>query len=130
MNKSGQGLVVTCALSFANAVRIMPGLLRDIFDLALGQRGIKRAFDISGGDEQMDMSMSLTENGSELAIVNYKNTPVQLLIRPLHLKEAALYELTDLKARTLVAEHPGKDFSEIKIAVPGLDYILLRLSEK
>lgn len=128
--KSGAGLVLSTPLSLSDAVKIMPTYLRDLLDTALGSRGIWRAFDVLGADEDVDLAMAVAENGYQLALVNYKKTPVSLIIRPLRLKEEEEYRLTDLKTGRILRSRRGKDFGEVSLTLPALDYILVALSEK
>lgn len=78
----------------------------------------------------MDVAMALTGRGSGLAVVNYEKTPAQLAIRPLLLEAAANYRLIEQKTGAVIKEGPGKDFTEIRISVPGTDFILLNLTNK
>ncbi|MGQ9673969.1 MAG: hypothetical protein ACUVV5_12715 [Candidatus Aminicenantales bacterium] len=125
----GAGFVVTTPLSLSQAVRIMPDFLRDLFDRALKARGAGRIFDVLGAIEDMDLAMALTDQGRVLAIVNHQRRAVPITIRPLELDPNSLYSLKDWRSGEKPREGRGKEFSEIRVLVPAVDYILLNLSK-
>ncbi|MEW6455817.1 MAG: DUF4434 domain-containing protein [Acidobacteriota bacterium] len=130
MNGFGKGKVFTIPISIKDSVRIMPDLIRDILDYALAQRGVKRAFDIIGANEDMDLAMSFMNGEYRLAIVNYGKKPIDLKICPLNIASEKLYKLIDLRTGKIISQKSGKNFAEIKIRIRAIDFVAIKLSAK
>lgn len=135
VNPLGKGKCVTIPLRLADAVRIMPDLVRDIFNEALGKgsdtppgRSEVNPFDILGLDEESDIAMSTAGDRRIVAVVNYKNKPVEIDLRPLGLEPAATYALTDFKTGTVLRSGAGNDLMHIKLAIPAVDFICVSLA--
>ena len=112
----------------------MPDLVRDVFDEALGggtgrprAPRNRRPFDVAGLDEDSDIAMSAAGERPAVAVVNYKNRPVGIDLRPLGLEPAAAYTLTDLRTGQTVRAGLGKDLARIGLSIPAVDFICLSL---
>jgi hypothetical protein len=134
-NTFGQGTCFTIPLTLRDAVRVMPDLVRDIFDEALdggeGEAGTprnRRPFDVAGLDEDSDIAMSAVGERPVVAVVNYKNRPVGIDLRPLGLEPAAAYTLTDLRTGQAVRTGSGKDLARIGLSIPAVDFVCLSLA--
>lgn len=130
INNFGKGTVLTVPVSMTDMARIAPALVRDIFDFALAQRGVKRAFDIIGANEDMDIAMYLLEGEYQLAVVNYRDRVVEVMICPLHLAPDKLYRLVDLRTGRLLAEKKGSNLTKIKMRIGSNDFLALVLAAK
>jgi hypothetical protein len=130
MNTFGKGTCFTLPLTITAAVRIMPELVRDVLDWALGTANAQsaariaaRPFDIAGLDEDSDVTMSMAGERRIVAVVNYKKIPVEIDLRPLGLEAATTYALTDLKTGEVIRSGAGRDLTYVNISVPAVDYV-------
>jgi hypothetical protein len=127
----GKGRCFTIPLTLTEAAGIMPDLVRDLLDEAQrtgsGESGGARPFDVAGLDEDSDIAMSAAGERPAVAVVNYKNRPVVIDLRPLGLEPAAAYTLTDLRTGQAVRAGLGKDLARIGLSIPAVDFICLSL---
>jgi len=130
INNFGKGAVMTLPVSVTDMARIAPALAKDIIDFALAQRGVKRAFDVIGANEDMDLAMSLFEGEYRLAIVNYRDEAVEVKVSPLHLAPDKFYRLVDLRTGRLLAEKVGKSLTTIGMRIEPNDFLFLSLTAK
>jgi hypothetical protein len=130
INNFGKGVVITIPVSLSGMVRVAPALVRDIIDFALAQKGVKRAFDIIGANEDMDIAMSLFKGEYWLAIVNYQDKAVKVKICPLHLASDKVYKLVDLRTGRLLAEEKGSGLTELRMKLGPSDFLALALARK
>jgi len=130
MNTFGKGMCFTIPLTLAEAVRVMPDLVRDVLDAALeaGSAETARPFDVAGLDEDSDIAMSTAGERRVVAVVNYKKKPVEIDLHPSGLEPDALYALTDLKTRALIRLRTGKELTRLEFSVPAVDFICLSLA--
>ncbi len=130
INNFGKGTVITIPVNMTDLGRIAPGLIRDILDFALAQRGMKRAFDIIGANEDMDIAMSLKGGEYGLALVNYRDKAVEVKIYPLQLASQKIYRLVDLRTGRVLKQDIGKNLIEIGMTIEPNDFLALALSIK
>jgi hypothetical protein len=128
VNKFGKGTVFTVPMSMKDAVRIAPDLVRDIFDFALAEVGVKRTFDILGVSEDIDLAMSSADGVARLAVVNYKNDPVKIKVCPLNLAPDATYDLTELRTGKILATKMGRDLRMMEMKIEKNDFVALSLT--
>jgi hypothetical protein len=133
----GKGRCYTIPLTLAEAVRVMPEVVRGVLDEALARGGGNadlpagsRTFDVLGLSEDSDIAMAAPSGRRVVAVVNYKNKPVDIDLLPLGLEPAAGYALTDLRSGAVVRAGLGKDLAHTTIAVPAVDFICLSLAQK
>jgi len=126
VNDFGKGLIVTIPLSVADAIKVMPDLVRDVLDLALSKVGRTRPFDIEGGTEDMDFAQSSAGGEYRLAAVNYGQRAADLAIYPLDLAPTQFYILTNLKTGQATSRR-GRDFYQIRMIVRGGDFIAFKI---
>jgi hypothetical protein len=129
-NNFGKGAVMTIPVNMTDMVRIAPALVRDIIDFALAQRGVKRAFDIIGANEDMDIAVSLLEGEYRLAVVNYRDKAAEVKICPLNLAFNKIYRLVDLRTGRLLAKKTGRNLTEIGMRIGPNDFLALALATK
>jgi len=130
LNRFGEGTVFTIPVSLTDAVAIMPDLIRDIFDYALAQKGLKRLFDIIGASEDLDIAVSGTDGSLNLALVNHGNQPAEVKVCPLNLPPDRIYVVTDLKTGQTVSEKVGKELSEFQLQVTGRNCTAVSISSR
>jgi hypothetical protein len=130
LNDFGKGKVITISVNAEDAIAIMPALLRDIFDYALAQRGVKRAFDVFGANDEIDIAASVVDGEYRLAVVNHGKEEVEVKVSPLGLSPEKRYVLTDLKRDERLREGLGKEFSEFMLRVSSHSCAVTSLSEK
>jgi len=128
INNFGKGAVMTIPVNMPDMVRIAPALVRDIIDFALAQREVKRAFDIIGANEDMDIAMSLLEGEYQLAVINYRDKAVEVKICPLNLASDKLYRLVDLRTGRVIKQDRGTNLAEIRMTIGLNDFLALALA--
>jgi hypothetical protein len=127
-NRYGEGFIYTIPIETVKLVEIWPDFLREIFDRALAQRQVRRAFDILGAYEDMDFAMSSDEKERRLAVVNYRAVPVTIEIRSLDLVPTGFYAVIDLRTGKQIKPKSGKELSRIELRIEANDFIALKLS--
>jgi hypothetical protein len=60
LNEFGRGFCLTIPLSLGGAVSSVPDLVRDLLDFALERKGMKRAFDLIGAGDDLDVAMAMS----------------------------------------------------------------------
>ena len=130
LNEFGRGLCLTIPLNLGDAARSIPGFVRDVLDFALDRKGMKRAFDLIGAGDDLDVAMTMSGGRGVVAVVNHRDAPFRLAILPLHLRPEAEYELADLRTGRALRTGGGRDFAAVEMEIPARDFILLSLSEK
>ncbi len=130
LNEFGLGFCLTIPLSLGDAVGNIPDFVRDVLDFALERQGRKRAFDLIGAGDDLDVAMTMSGGRRVVAVVNHRDAPFRLAILPLHLQSAVGYQLTDVRTGRALRTGSGRDFAAIEMEIPARDYILLSLSEK
>jgi len=72
--------------------------------------------------------MSAAGERRVVAVVNYKNRPAGIDLRPLGLEPAAVYTLTDLRTGQAVRTGSGKDLARVGLFIQAVDFICLSLA--
>lgn len=129
-NQFGKGAVFTIPVNTQDAIAIMPDLVRDIFDWALAQKGLKRPFDVIGANKDIDIAMSCVNGEYRLAVVNHGNQNVEVRIFPLSLLPETVYKLTDLKTGETLPEKSGKELAQMWLPVKAVDCKVITLLPK
>jgi hypothetical protein len=130
LNEFGRGFCLTIPLRLGDAVSSIPDFIRDVLDFALERKGMKRAFDLIGAGDDLDVAMTMSGGRRVVAVVNHRDAAFRLAIRPLHLRPEDAYQLADVRTGRTLRTGSGRDFAAVEMEIPGRDYILLSLSEK
>ena len=116
-NPYHKGKTYVITLSLKESANGFPDLLRDIFDDALGNYGIKRQFDVYGVIDNMDVTMNEDKGKFSIMIANYNETSVEIRVKPLIREWSKNYDLVELKSG--VANIPnisvGSDIFKVKV---------------
>jgi hypothetical protein len=129
-NRYGQGQIFTIPINIIDSVRIMPDLIRGILDSGLAQRGVRRAFDIIGADEEMDFAKATSGSESRLAIANPGKENVNVVIRYLRAEAEKRYDIVDLRTGALMAEKRGSELSGLPLRIGAHDFVALKIIQK
>lgn len=112
IGKYGKGKIVTVVPDAWTAAHKLPDLVRDALDYAIGASGKSSLVDIVGTDENSDVAIAQTPSGFRVALVNYKNVDVEVLLKPVVTMNGS--EWFDLQtAGKLVSER------NLKVRVPA-----------
>ncbi len=132
VNEFGQGLCITVSLGLEEMVESVPRFARDIMDFALDRSGNKRAFDVLGLAQELDVAESTVDGQPYLSIVNHKDDPCLVTILPLLLTPGSSFDLRDERTGRFFSRNQSGLLSgqRIRVEVPARDFILLSLSEK
>jgi hypothetical protein len=125
-----KGKTYTISLSLKEAVNNFPDLLRDIFDEALSNYGIKRSFDIYGITDNMDISMNEDNGQYSVMVANYEPNPVNVKIKPLIIGWSGNYDLVDLKSGKAMTGMIAGNPENITTNIGGNNFIAFRLVSK
>lgn len=107
MNRVGKGVVASFAMDAAAAARDLPDIVRDVLDAALASTGGRRAVDVVGATENIDLASRVVDGGVRAAVVNHAAEAIDVLLVPLGAKGAAAGGTwTDLASG---AARPGRD---------------------
>jgi hypothetical protein len=116
-NTYHEGKTYVVSLSLKEAVIGFPDLLRDIFDRAFDNYGLKRPFDVYGICDNMDITMNEDKGKFSIMIANYNEIPVEIKVKPLIKEWFNKYDLVELnsgahKIRKVTA---GSDTFKMKV---------------
>lgn len=129
-NELGAGLCITVTLGLRDMVELVPDFAWDVLDFALARGGMKRAFDLTGATEELDVAESTLGGRRYLAVVNHRDEPHSVSVRPLGLQPGSQFALRDERTGTVLRQSGMDRLGGLKFTIPGRDYILLSLSEK
>jgi hypothetical protein len=82
-NRVGKGLAASFAMDAATAAREIPDVVRDVLDAAMAVSGGRRAVDIMGATEDIDLASCFAPDGVRAAVVNHGSAPIEIVIVPL-----------------------------------------------
>ena len=129
-NQFGQGWCYTFPLSLKEAVRDCPDLVRDVIDLALDKKGIKRGFDVLGSSEEFDIAESISSEARYLAVVNHGDFPRQIRVVALNLEPQETYEIKNEINGEILWSGQAESLKSLAVSLPARDYVLLLLQKK
>ena len=82
-NRVGEGLIASFALDAATAAQVFPAVVRDVLDAALAVTGARRAVDVLGTTENVDLASCVIAGGVRAAVVNHGSAAIDILLVPL-----------------------------------------------
>ncbi len=106
-NRVGRGVLASFAMDAAAAARDLPDVVRDVLDAALAATGGRRAVDVVGATENVDLASRVIDGGVRAAVVNHAAEAIEVVLVPLGARgTAAGGTWTDLASG---ATRPGRD---------------------
>ncbi len=119
-NRVGEGLIASFALDAATAAKEIPAVVRDVLDAALAVTGARRAVDVLGTTENVDLASCLVAGGARAAVVNHGDAALDVLIVPLG-KGPGAGSWTDLVTG---GKKPGRPADgALAVSVPARGYV-------
>jgi len=82
-SRVGKGVVASFAMDAAAAARDIPGVVRDVLDAVLAGTGGRRAVDVIGTTENVDLASCFVPGGVRAAVVNHEVEAIEVVIVPL-----------------------------------------------
>jgi len=82
-SRVGKGVVASFAMDAATAARDIPGVVRDVLDAVLAGTGGRRAVDVIGTTENVDLASCFVPGGVRAAVVNHEVEAIEVVIVPL-----------------------------------------------
>jgi len=129
-NHYGQGWCFTFPLSLREAARDCPEVVGDLIDLALGEYGLKREFEVFGLNEEFDLAESSSGEARYLAIVNHGDSPRRISVSPLNLNDLETYEIKDETSGEILEVGKASNLRNLALTIPACDYVLLSVRER
>ena len=121
-NRYGKGTVITIFPDALTAAETMPDLVRDALDHAISASGKTPLVDVVGSNENTDIAVEQTIAGFRVAVVNYGNAELEVLLKPLTRVDTG--EWLDLTAnnrlgetRSLKLKVPPRGFRAVEFRV-------------
>ncbi len=126
VHRRGKGTVIGFAFDAATAVRRIPGVVRQAFDIALsrGGRAPLPAY-VEGLSENTNIAWSEEVNGFRIALVNHNSSPLDLVIMPRAKKRANASVWRDLATSKILPAGPD---GVLKISLPAAGYLCLEFA--
>jgi hypothetical protein len=119
MNRVGKGVIASFATDAAPAARERPDVVRDVLDSVFSITGGKRAVDVLGTTENVDLASCFIPSGVRAAVVNHAAAPIDIVIVPVDAgKGGSWTDLATGKSRPGRATDGG-----LAVAVPARSYI-------
>jgi hypothetical protein len=131
INRVGKGAIASFATDAATAARDFPEVVRDVLDKAMAVAGGRRAVDIVGATENVDLAACVIPGGVRAAVVNHAAGPVEVVIVPLAVAAGTGQTAAQTGDRTGVwtdlatgASRPGRPGDGgLAVSVPALGYV-------
>ncbi len=82
-NRVGRGVIASFAMDAAAAARDLPDVVRDVLDEVLAATGGRRAVDVVGATEDVDLASCVVAGGVRAAVVNHAAAAIEVVLVPL-----------------------------------------------
>ncbi|MEA1981287.1 MAG: DUF4434 domain-containing protein, partial [candidate division Zixibacteria bacterium] len=121
INKYGKGTVATFLMDATTAAKQFPELVRDVIDYAMTTYSLSLPVDIIGTNENVNIAVTETETGFQVAVVNLNPQAMEITLNALNVSENTNCEWYDLISEKSIKN--SKDNISLKLQIHGTDYI-------
>ncbi len=122
--KFGKGTTITILVDAWNAAENLSELVRDVLDYALSLKDQAQLVDIVGTTENADIAVTQTATGFRVAIVSYRSSESEVILKPLRVPVGADSVWLDLvtnqkvaAGQTLKVQIPGSSFRALEFRI-------------
>ena len=74
----------------------MPGLIRDVIDVAMETCHETRVVDVIGTNENVDIATTKTDNGFRVTVINHNSHELEITLDPRHIPKGSAFQWVNL----------------------------------
>ena len=122
-NRVEKGIVASFAMDAATAARDLPDVVRDVLDAVMAVTGGRRAVDVLGTTEDVDLASCMLPGGVRAVVVNHAAAAIDVVIVP-HVPAAQGGEAGVWTDLVTGQSRPGREADGgLAVSVPPRGYI-------